>query len=270
MPSKVTVKLKLEKPVKGTEIKPDILHGLFFNLLDPQTAKQLHDEYGNIRPYALFCRESFVDEPFEEIHFEMNLLEDKYLAPLLSSLLLEKERPLFLGKVGIKGVKVSRVREEDITPYGEIVEKSGESPKVFLKFLKPTTFRRNDIDLPFPLPELVFKGLVKKWNTFSPIPVGVDLRPFYNLIKVSKYSLRTYKVEFSKAGKLTAFWGYAIYDLSEVKHNDARRWFSVLLNFARWSGIGRKTTMGLGKVLTETILENDQGQKRNVKRGGSD
>ena len=255
MPSKVTVKLQLEKPVKGTEIKPDVLHGLFFNLLDPQTAEKLHDTYGNIRPYALFCRESFIDEPFEEINFEINLLEDKYLAPLLSSLLLEKGKRLFLGKVGIKGVKVPNVREEDVTPYGEIVENTEETPKVYVRFLKPTTFRRNDIDLPFPLPELVFKGLVKKWNTFSPIPVGVDLRKFYNLVKVSKYSLRSYKVEFSKAGKLTAFWGYSIYDLSEVRDREAVKWFSVLFSFARWSGIGRKTTMGLGKVITKPAQE---------------
>ena len=255
MPSKVTVKLKLEKPVKGTEIKPDVLHGLFFNLLDPQTAQKLHDEYGNVRPYALFCRESFIDEPFEEIHFEINLLEDKYLAPLLSTLLLGKNKRLFLGKVGIEEINVSNVREEDITPYGEIVENTEETQKVYVRFLKPTTFRRNDIDLPFPLPELVFKGLVKKWNTFSPIPISVDLRKFYNLLKVSKYSLRSYKVEFSKAGKLTAFWGYAIYDLSEVKDREARKWFSVLLNFARWSGVGRKTTMGLGKVLTKEAQE---------------
>ena len=257
MPSKVFIKLKLQQPVKGTDIKPDLLHGLFFNLLDPQTAEKLHYEYGNVKPYSLFSRELFKEETFNEVSLEINLLEDRLLPPLLSCLLLERDKNLFLGKVGVEKFSVIGLREENVIPYGEIFEKTQDSDKVLVKFLKPTTFRRNRVDLPFPLPELIFKGLVKKWNAFSSLPLDVDLREYYPYVKVSKYSLKSYKVEFSNGGKLTAFLGYALFSFDEVKDREAKRWFLTLLNFARFCGIGRKTTMGLGKVSFK-LLEREQ------------
>lgn len=248
MPSRVVLRLNLERPVEGREIKPDILHGLFFKLLPPELAEDLHGSYGDIKPYSLACRELFGDGQTKVLHLEINLLEDKLLPKVLSGAVLKEGKKLFLGKVGVSDFSILPVGERGIVTYQSLVGETGEHRKWFVRFKKPTTFRRNDIDLPLPLPELIFKGLVKRWNAFSPIPVGVDLRPFYNLVKVSKCAVRTQKVELSSGGKLTTFTGYTLLDLSPVRNEKALKWFGILLNFANWSGIGRKTTMGLGKV----------------------
>jgi len=140
-----------------------------------------------------------------------------------------------------------------------------------LRFVSPTTFRREKVDLPFPLPELFFKGLVKKWLSFSKIPIEVDLRKYYNLVEVERYNLKTKKVEFSNGGRLTTFVGEVVYNLSKVEDKEAQRWFNILLNFSLWSGVGRKTTMGLGKVLPKSgtkILDfrwKSRSEKRNSK-----
>ena len=253
MPSRVVLRLKLEKPIRGREIKPDTLHGLFFKLLGGELAEELHTRYGNVKPYSLSCGEMFGEKPTEVLHLEINLLEEKLLAKLLSGIILGDKEDLFLGGVGITDFSILPVREKYIATYQSLKEDTFETQRWLVRFLSPTTFRRNDIDLPFPLPELVFKGLVKRWNTFSPTPVGVDLRPFYNLVKVSSFSLKSQRVEFSNGGKLTAFRGFAVFNLSLVRDGEARRWFSILLKFSNWSGIGRKTTMGLGKVLAKPL-----------------
>ena len=253
MPSKVVLCLKLERPLKGEEIKPDTLHGLFFNLLGGELAEKFHTLYGNMKPYSLNCKEMFSGDPKKVLHLEINLLEDKLLPQLLSGVILGDKKNLFLGNVKIADFSILPVREGYISTYQSLVEEVSSSPKWVVRFLNPTTFRRNDIDLPFPLPELVFKSLLKRWNTFSPIPIGVDLRPLYNLLKVSKFSLKSQKVVFSNGGKLTAFRGYAVFDLSKVGKGEALKWFSILLKFSNWSGIGRKTTMGLGKVFAKPL-----------------
>ena len=76
----------------------------------------------------------------------------------------------------------------------------------------------------------------------------MDLRSHYDQIEVEKYNLKTQKVEFSNGGKLTTFVGDLVYNLSKVEDKKALKWFYILLNFSNWSGVGRKTTMGLGKV----------------------
>ena len=78
---------------------------------------------------------------------------------------------------------------------------------VTLHFLTPTTFRRSPpldgpfdhdtYNLPFPLPELVFGGLLSPWNAFGPQPLPGELRTFArDCVVVSRYRLRTERVDF--------------------------------------------------------------------------
>jgi len=247
MPSRVYIKLSFEKAIEVKELTPDKVHGLFFSLIGGKLADKLHREYGNVKPYSLYCGEVFSEEPKEELILEVNLLEDSLLPSLLSELLLGKKQAVIYMKEPIKGNFSIKVPQKWVKSYETLIEEVESRPKVGIRFVSPTTFRRNDVDFPFPLPELIFKGLVKKWLSFSKIPIDVDLREYYNRIEVEKYELRTEKVNFSNGGKLTTFKGYAVYNLSKV-NVEALKWLNILLSYARWSLVGRKTTMGLGKV----------------------
>jgi CRISPR-associated endoribonuclease Cas6 len=250
MPLKLFLKLKLSEEIDTSRLTPDRLHGLFFSLISGDLASLLHDGFKDIKPFSLFCREMFKPQKVKTLNLEINLLEDSLIPRFLSALILG-QRGAFLNlssqkvEVELDGI-ISP--QKWLKPYHSLVEVDSIPSKVGVKFLSPTTFRRYNCDLPFPLPELLFRGLVKRWLSFSKLPIGVDLREYYQRVEIERYNLKTRKVEFSGGGKLTTFVGSVVYNLSGVEDSEAQRWLFILLRYSLWSGIGRKTTMGLGKV----------------------
>ncbi len=249
MPLKVYLNIKLSKEIETRHLTPDGVHGLFFSLIGNPLALELHEGYKNLKPYSIFCKELFKNLKTDELHLEINLLEDELTPKLLSSLILKGRKAFF----HIKGENLEvnsalNVPQKWLKSYEVIFEETKPLRRVEVLFLKPTTFRRNDVDLSFPLPELVFKGLIRRWLKFSKIKPEVDLRSFYDLVEVESFELKTRKVVFANGGKLTTFGGRVVYNLSKVENEEALRWFGALFKYSLWSGIGRKTTMGLGKV----------------------
>jgi len=108
-------------------------------------------------------------------------------------------------------------------PYEALIESAEQSPPpdyVTLRFLTPTTFRRSPpsdghfgddpYNLPFPLPELVFGGLLSLWNVFGPQSLPEELRAFArDCVVVSRYRLRTELVSFGsgRRGRVGGFVG---------------------------------------------------------------
>jgi CRISPR-associated endoribonuclease Cas6 len=44
-----------------------------------------------------------------------------------------------------------------------------------LEFATPTVFHRAGLAIPLPIPKLVFGSLIRAWNTFSPVPLPVQM-----------------------------------------------------------------------------------------------
>ena len=148
-------------------------------------------------------------------------------------------------------------------PYAALIERAEQSPPpdhVTLQFLTPTTFRRSPppeglfdddpYDLPFPLPELVFGGLLSLWNVFAPQPLPEEVRTFArDRVVVSRYRLHTELVDFGsgRRGRVGGFVGTCRF---AVRPPDAawRRRIGLLAAFAPFAGVGRRTTMGLGQT----------------------
>ncbi len=249
MPLKLRLKLTLSEEIDTSTLTPDRVHGLFFSLVGEELAEILHERYKNVKPFSLFCRELFKPQRVKTLNIEVNLLEDSLIPRVVSSFVLNRKKAYLNVDSKHIGVKANfKIPNKWLKPYSSLIRVEEIPPKVRLKFLSPTTFRRHKVDLPFPLPELLLKSLVKRWIIFSNIPIEVDLRSHYDQIEVEKYNLKTQKVEFSNGGKLTTFVGNLVYNLSKVEDKEALKWFYILLNFSNWSGVGRKTTMGLGKV----------------------
>ena len=63
---------------------------------------------------------------------------------------------------------------------------------VTLRFATPTAFRSKEMQMPIPLPSLVFGSLVDRWNTFSPVALSAEMRRFAEeCIAISKYRLQS-------------------------------------------------------------------------------
>ena len=117
-----------------------------------------------------------------------------------------------------------------------------------LLFASPTTFKYHSTShLPVPLPGLVFKGLLEKWNAFAPLALPEEVVQFAEeCLALSAYTLTTRAAPVKQGGLRVGAVGQARY--TALRYD--RYWLSViqlLADFALFAGVGAGTPMGLGQ-----------------------
>lgn len=134
-------------------------------------------------------------------------------------------------------------------------------PRITLRFASPTVFKSQDHFLPYPLPRLVFEGLTRRWNAFSPIQVHPDVNRYAEAcMAITHYRLHTTTVRFGEDGARGIFPGFVGHCTYALRVKD-RYWMGLihlLAAFARYAGIGKETARGMGQarsVDAETPVE---------------
>jgi CRISPR-associated endoribonuclease Cas6 len=130
----------------------------------------------------------------------------------------------------------------------QLLQPEGLSRKVSLLFHSPTAFQSKGMHIPVPLPNLVFGSLVDRWNAFSPVTLSPEVRRFgEELVALSNYRLESQVVVQKNGAPLIGGVGRATY----TALGGDRYWLAtmqMLADFALYSGVGVKTTIGLGQV----------------------
>lgn len=120
--------------------------------------------------------------------------------------------------------------------------------KASLIFHSPTSFQSKGMHIPVPMPNLVFGSLVDRWNTFSPITLSPEVRRFgEEMVALSSYQLESQVVVQKGGSPLIGGVGRATY----TALGGDRYWLAtmqMLADFALYSGVGVKTTIGMGQV----------------------
>ncbi len=246
MPVRCSVCLIPEKPLSPEILKPKYIHGLFFSLVDRKLGEKMHGGY--VKPFALrFQRLMKTEEGLNRFFLEVSFLQDELFPQFLSSLILG-DRSAHIGELSIRYLKKPYIREENVKSYRAIYEEAEPRDTIVLDFLTPTTFKKGDYDHPLPEPRLIFKGLIRKWQRFSDLRIGVDLRETIERdIHLSGLWIKTRKVELSDRAKLTGFTGRVVLFVDSGKE-EVLKWLNTLARFSEFAGVGRKTTMGFGAV----------------------
>lgn len=140
-----------------------------------------------------------------------------------------------------------------MTSYEELARHhllvDAKSPrKVTLEFASPTAFKSQEMMVPIPMPGLAFGSLFDRWNAFSPIQIPDDMRAFgESAVAVSHYQLHTETLQHKRKSIMIGAVGRVTY----TALGGDRYWLAVmnlLADFALYSGVGVKTTSGLGQV----------------------
>ncbi len=114
--------------------------------------------------------------------------------------------------------------------------------EVELHFLSPTSFKQNQGVQTFPLPELVFNSLHRRWNIFAPEQYHLPACEWDAL--VTAYELKTYALKMEGGPEIGAQ-GWVRY---RFINTEIARIATILANFAFFAGVGRKTAMGMGQT----------------------
>ncbi len=132
-----------------------------------------------------------------------------------------------------------------VTNYSDLLIRSRR--QVTLRFTSPTTFRRSGINIPFPESSLVYQSIWQKWQAFSEEKVSEELfKQIIGAVAVSAFDGHTRVWKFPRY-KMAGFVGTARYELVKQVSEDAKHLFSALSEMAFYSGVGYKTTMGMGQ-----------------------
>lgn len=135
------------------------------------------------------------------------------------------------------------------TTYDELwLAPAPQGDKISLEFASPTAFRSDGMTQTLPQPDLVFGSLLDRWNYLSPLPLDIALRSWCRAaVEASRFDLETILFESKQRIKLVGAVGTITYWVRDPQPEGARL-LHLLTEFAFYSGVGMKTTMGMGQV----------------------
>jgi CRISPR-associated endoribonuclease Cas6 len=134
------------------------------------------------------------------------------------------------------------------------------------RFVLPVGFRTKGQTMPLPIPTLVFDSLARRWNTFSGAPLPTLLDAFIDQnISITSYRGETHQITLKEGHPEIGFTGEVTYhitgrnpslekvdpELSRLLQDNftgLAQAVNLLADFAFYSGIGIKTTVGMGMV----------------------
>lgn len=124
-----------------------------------------------------------------------------------------------------------------------------EAPtRLALTFLSPTAFRSQGRTLLLPLPRLLFGSLLERWNRYAPFPLPpVLLEAVERGVEIARYTLQTQMLDFARY-RQAGFVGECAWLVHRALAAPLRHHLQLLTVFALFSGVGYKTTMGMGQV----------------------
>ncbi|MGB3509045.1 MAG: CRISPR system precrRNA processing endoribonuclease RAMP protein Cas6 [Microcoleaceae cyanobacterium] len=148
-------------------------------------------------------------------------------------------------------------RQDEITTYEQLYTTlvANDPQPIYrfnLRFITPTAFAQKHLQLPLPIPELMFRSWLNSWNYFAPVYLGADELIGYlrEAIALKHHRIQTRSFQIHK-GFVNGFVG-------EVKLQVLRRSdfllvnvANLLVNYSQFTGTGMKTRLGMGCTLLD-------------------
>lgn len=219
----------------------------WFNIGEPTLAEELHKS--QISPFSISPligkRRSKLTKEGDRFFFRISLLNGSLLQPLLRGLEQQDRQIVMLDKFAF------RLCHTHVLPGSHslagasnyaLIAQSPTSSKITLKFHSSTSFKinRNTIQ-PFPLGDFVFNSLLRRWNHFAPEELQFSTPSWQ--IPVAAFDIKTYAIQLKKVEIGCEGWVTYLFPNTEQA-----KIASILSQFAFFSGVGRKTSMGMGQI----------------------
>jgi CRISPR-associated endoribonuclease Cas6 len=231
----------------GRAIHAQVLFWL--SLANPAIAQMIHDSQDNpISVSGLIGRRRDKGEVREGDKFSIrvSLLQGSLIHALLQGIELWGNETIDLGKLKFTICGISAMPGSNpwvgSSSYELLFKTPPARDDITLQFESPTSFKQEIGIQPLPLPELVFGGLLRRWNLFT--------LPEYQLVPadwkavISAASLDTRVLQMESSTEIGSV-GWVRYRFPDSRQAQLA---SILVHFAFFAGVGRKTSRGMGQV----------------------
>ncbi len=236
------------RPLYGNDVTLRGIHGLLYSVLkasDTRAATWLH-EHRAPKPYSLAA---YYGEEGVLAGLRISALTDDSAEIIHTAWQKARHHDWKLGK---HPLCVRDVLAVPRASYAELSELPAVS-HITLNFLSPTNFKQGPGQLPLPLPRNVFRTPLVAWNSYAPHPLGIreDWLEWCNdNVFVAEHRIETAHVTLSRQQPpFIGFVGEVTFEIHRAnRYKDAARRLHTLAKLTEITGIGRKTTMGMGAV----------------------
>lgn len=240
---KLRLKLKIEGDDKVYSHQLAVkLHGWLMEQLPGEVADLLHRQ--SVNPYSQSVR-------FEEDHFlwEINALTEE-MSELFREILVQADE-IELDSLPEHDIRVIARSEESIgqEDFMEVFYQDRPTDRYRIKINSPMAFRQQGRYVMLPDLRLLVQSLLMKYNFITEGEAEADeelLNELVNAIHISSYNLRSHYFAVHRQ-KIPAFLGQIT--LSLRGPDSLLNFMQVLLEFGEYSGLGIKTSMGMGSMI---------------------
>lgn len=158
--------------------------------------------------------------------------------------------PWHLGPADLKittilGTPQSNQPWANFCTYEQLYQQASDNVRqISLAFCTPTAFRQREHDSALPTRDSVFNSLIKRWNNYSNIEISETI---VEAIFPSYFDIRT-EIVAEPRSKFIGCVGNITYKILADVEAIIIKQLNALADFAMYSGVGRKTPMGMGMV----------------------
>jgi CRISPR-associated endoribonuclease Cas6 len=274
MPYSLVLNLLPQSPIPPGYLSGKHLHALFLTLVssvDWELGERLHEQKtekaftlsplqvsqprqtGSIkgRDYTLQWQHKQAIPAGTPCWWRISLLDDALFGNLTQLWLnLNPAHPWHLGPADLKITTIIGSRQStqpwaNFCTYQQLYDQASDSDRqISFTFCTPTTFRQRDHDSALPTRDSVFNSLIKRWNNYSNIEISETIVP---AIFPSYFDIRTEIVTEQRSKFIGCIGNISYKILTDIEPTLIKQ-INALADFALYSGIGRKTPMGMGMV----------------------
>ena len=252
MPATLHLTYQLDRPAPDdpTLALHAVLYGLIGNA-DPQLAQRLHG--AQLSPLSQHtARHSgfggVLAGDARTVQLRLNCLDDSLME------LLRDATTTGLPLPGVDGARLTGVivgQSLSQWSYESLLDTPADEAQ--LTFLTPTALRSGEQTCAEPRPTLIYHGLLRRWNAYSPRPFGREVwAVLSDDLRLLHHQTRTVVLNVPGSrgrASLRAFTGDAGVAVARARSAPALAALSRLVPFA---GIGSKTVYGFGAAVSET------------------
>lgn len=281
MPYSLVLNLTPQSPIYPSYAQGRHLHALFLNLVSycdrdlgdylhkPQASKAftlspLQIEQSK-RSQLSSTKKHFKAEPIQFEHrrsinshtscwWRISLLDENLFGKLTQLWLnINPDKPWHLGNADLKITSILCSSQAErpwasAIPYERLYQSASDTEHKFtFSFATPTSFSKQKHDNPLPTPESIFRSLCRRWNKYSGIEISDSDLPLDSLFP-SYFNIRTEVAKDYRKSLMIGCVGDISYHCRGNATPQQIKYLNALADFALYSGLGKKTTMGMGMV----------------------
>jgi len=241
---KVTIPFESTRRIKYTPVVSSVMHGLLMESIDSCYADQLHAQ--GLHPYS-----QYVDNIDGHNIWTLDLLDDESyerialpIMSLSSADIRNKNDVITFGKADVRSLSYDELLSSNRTS-------SRSSDTLKMDFLTPTAFKSGGRYSILPTLRQIVLSISKRFDSAFGIE-GNDYSELEDAV-LREMTVSHFKLEstsFSVDGaSIPSFKGSIEFRITG--EDNFRSYICMLGDFAQYSGVGIKTALGMGRVITQ-------------------